>query len=41
MQKGNKPSGISEKGNKENAFPPSLANIVLYPANSSVKCLRL
>lgn len=29
VQRGNKPSGISEKGNKENAFPFSLANVVL------------
>lgn len=41
VKRGNKPSRISEKGNKENAFPFSLTNVVLLPTNSSMKHLDL
>ena len=41
VKKGNKLARISETRNEGKAFPFSLANAVLLPANSSVKCLRL
>jgi hypothetical protein len=37
-RKENKPS---KKGNKKNAFPFSVAKIVLLSANGLMKCLRL
>jgi len=41
VKKAKKLAGLSEKRNKENAFPFSLVNTGLIPANSSMKCLRL